>query len=247
MLNVEKFVTLKKKRNMKKLFVLTLFLSALMSCNNTTNQKTESTDEFESFVVKESLDAGAYVYILGEQGEDTKWFAITAQEVKEGDMYYYTEPLVMKDFYSKELDRPFDEVVFLMKVSKDPKDLQQTEAMPSDKPSGKVTTDQLVIEIDIPEGAISIAKLFENMEEYQGQKVKIRGKVIKFSPEIMNTNWIHLQDGTTYDGKYDLTITSNETVVIGDDVTFEGTIVLDKDFGHGYFYEVLMEEAVIVK
>jgi len=34
---------------------------------------------------------------------------------------------------------------------------------------------------------------------------------------------------------------------VGDVVTFEGVITLDKDFGAGYFYKVIMEEAVLVK
>lgn len=234
---------------MKKLFILTLLLSALISCNNNSNQKTESGDEFESFVVKETIAAGGYVYILGEQGEETKWFAISAQEVNEGEVYYYTEPLVMKDFYSKELDRPFDEVVFLMKVSKDAADLKPVveEPLMDGKPSGKVITEKKTVSIDIPENGINIAQLYENAKQYEGKKIIVRGEVVKFSPEIMNTNWIHLQDGTSFNDKYDLTITSSEAVNVGDIVTFEGVVTLDKDFGYGYFYELLLEEAVTIK
>jgi hypothetical protein len=75
--------------------------------------------------------------------------------------------------------------------------------------------------------------------------VKIRGAVTKFNPDIMQTNWIHIQDGSDFDGKYDLTITSDQLVETGLIITVEGKITLDKDFGYGYFYEVLMEEAKI--
>jgi hypothetical protein len=34
---------------------------------------------------------------------------------------------------------------------------------------------------------------------------------------------------------------------VGDIVTLEGKIVLDQDFGYGYKYELLMEDAKIIK
>lgn len=237
---------------MKKLFLFTMLLAALVSCKNNTNQKADSDNEFDSFVVKETINAGGYVYLLGEQGDSLKWFAANAREVKIGDKYYYNDPLVMKDFYSKELDRPFDEIIFLMNISKNPEDLKKgTEATEepamSSMPSGKITTDKKELNIEVPEGGISIAQLYENLKKYEGKKVIIKGEVVKFSAAIMNTNWAHIQDGTSFNSKYDLTVTTLENVKLNDIVTFEGTVVLDKDFGYGYFYDVLIENAEIKK
>lgn len=235
---------------MKKTLYLFAFLLVFSACKNNqkgTSQNEESTAAYESFTVKETMQAGGYVYILGEANDQVKWYAISLQEVNVGDVFYYTDPLVMNDFYSKELDRPFDEILFLSHVSKDASSLVQPSTRIMNKPSGKVITDQLELSIDKPEGAISIAQLFENRDQYNGKKVMVRGQVVKFSPEIMNTNWIHLQDGTSFDGKYDLTITSGEVVSVGNVVTFEGKIALDKDFGYGYFYDILIEEATIIK
>ncbi|MBN2237288.1 MAG: hypothetical protein JW729_06995 [Bacteroidales bacterium] len=235
---------------MKNILYLFAFLFVFSGCKNNqkgTSQNEENTAAYESFTVKETMQAGGYVYILGEANDQVKWYAISLQEVNVGDVFYYTDPLVMNDFYSKELDRPFDEILFLSHVSKDANSLIQPTTRIMNKPSGKVITDQLELRIDKPEGAISIAQLFENRDPYNGKKVMVRGQVVKFSPEIMNTNWIHLQDGTSFDGKYDLTITSGEVVSVGDVVTFEGKIALDKDFGYGYFYDILIEEATIIK
>ena len=80
----------------------------------------------------------------------------------------------------------------------------------------------------------------------KGKKVKIRGEVVKYSEAIMNTNWVHIQDGTSFNDKYDLTITTKMAANVQDIVTFEGVVVLNKDFGYGYFYEVLIENAAIV-
>jgi hypothetical protein len=63
----------------------------------------------------------------------------------------------------------------------------------------------------------------------------------------MKKNWIHLQDGTDFSGKFDLAVTTDSEVKVGDNITVEGVITLDKDFGFGYFYEVLMEDAKINK
>jgi hypothetical protein len=68
--------------------------------------------------------------------------------------------------------------------------------------------------------------------------------VVKYSPGIMNKNWVHIQDGTEYDGNYDLTVTTLSEFKVGDIVTLEGKIALDKDFGYGYIYDVLLEDAV---
>jgi len=70
--------------------------------------------------------------------------------------------------------------------------------------------------------------------------------VVKFSPEIMGKNWIHLQDGTGVSGANDLTVTTSATAQTGDTVTISGVLVTDKDFGYGYSYDVIVEDAEVV-
>jgi hypothetical protein len=65
--------------------------------------------------------------------------------------------------------------------------------------------------------------------------------------EVMDKNWVHLQDGTRDGESFDLTVTTLEKATVGDIVEFEGTIVLNKDFGAGYVYDVIMEEGKIRK
>jgi hypothetical protein len=62
----------------------------------------------------------------------------------------------------------------------------------------------------------------------------------------MKTNWVHIQDGTRTDNSFDLTITTNDVTKVGDVVTFEGTVTLKKDFGAGYFYEVIVENGKLI-
>ena len=79
------------------------------------------------------------------------------------------------------------------------------------------------------------------------KSIRIQGKVTRFNEAIMETNWVHIQDGTEYSGKYDLTATTDNVVQVGSIIIIEGKVTLAKDFGYGYSYEVLMEKAILVK
>ena len=103
------------------------------------------------------------------------------------------------------------------------------------------------IRIEPCAGCITIGKLFADKKSYSGKKVKVKGVITKVNEAIMEKNWVHIQDGTDSEGEFDLTITTTRSVSVGDTVTFEGTITLDKDFGYGYFYNILMEDGDIVK
>jgi len=61
----------------------------------------------------------------------------------------------------------------------------------------------------------------------------------------MDRNWVHLKDGTSSGGKSDLTFTTIDTVKVGDVVTMEGTVTLDKEYGAGYVYELVVESALL--
>jgi hypothetical protein len=106
----------------------------------------------------------------------------------------------------------------------------------------KVAVEKIDVKIDPCKDCIKIADLLENKKTYSGKSIKVTGKVTKYNPEIMGKNWIHIQDGSEFEGVFDLTITTDQKVEIGDIITFEGKIALDKDFGYGYLYNVLMEE-----
>ena len=94
---------------------------------------------------------------------------------------------------------------------------------------------------------ITIGRLLADKKSFSGKTIKVKGVVTKVNEEIMDRNWIHIQDGTEAEGNYDLTVTSDQKVTVGETVTFEGKIALDKDFGYGYFYNVLMEEGKIIR
>ncbi len=93
----------------------------------------------------------------------------------------------------------------------------------------------------------SIAELYQEKDQLKGKQVKLHGKVVKVNNGIMNRNFIHLQDGTGEKGTNDITITSQDTAKVGDEVTAVGTVTVDLDFGAGYTYPVIVEKATITK
>jgi len=93
----------------------------------------------------------------------------------------------------------------------------------------------------------SVAVLYQTKAKLAGQTVSAHGKVVKVNNGIMDRNWIHVQDGTgTGDAKTnDLVVTSKQTAAVGDEVTITGVAALDRDFGGGYNYPLLIENATI--
>ena len=112
----------------------------------------------------------------------------------------------------------------------------------ADDKKSAVIVKKMDIKLEPCDGCTSISSLLSNKQSFSGKVIRVKGQVTKFNPEIMGKNWVHIQDGSEFQGGFDLTITTDKKVSLGDTVTFEGKIVLDKDFGYGYFYNILMEE-----
>ncbi len=93
----------------------------------------------------------------------------------------------------------------------------------------------------------SVAELYLEREQLKGQQVQLQGKVVKVNNGILNRNFIHLQDGTGEKGSNDVTVTSQDTAQVGDQVRVVGTVTLDLDFGSGYTYPLIVEKASITK
>jgi hypothetical protein len=135
-------------------------------------------------------------------------------------------------------------VLFVDDISDKPP-VAQNPASKQKTPGRPVIQKKENITIEPAKGGISISDLYKNPGTYAGKTVKIRGLVVKYSREIMKKNWVHLQDGTEFSGKYDLTITTMDSVEVSNTVTFTGIISLNKDFGYGYSYDVIMEDAKV--
>jgi hypothetical protein len=208
--------------------------------------------ETHVMVADEVLQTTQYTYIHGKDGDKELWVAVNRMDASVGTKYYFIGGLPMADFKSKELNRTFKEVLFADNISTS---LQNTDPnTPIVTQNSKVVSTGSAIPLEKQEvkvshgkGELTIAQLFANKKEYSGKIVKLKGKVTKFTGGIMKKNWIHLQDGTENSGKFDLVVTTSQEVKVDDLISVEGVISTEKDFGFGYYYDVIMEDAKVSK
>jgi hypothetical protein len=235
---------------MKQYLLLATLILIFSSCQSNQSSKpivqTQVNSNSHVVIVKEVMQVAGYTYLRVTENEKELWLATPPITATVGETLYYEGGFEMTNFKSKELNRTFESIYFLEGISKEPIEARSKEDMVS--PGATAAKEgKKEIAVTPAEGGISIAELYSKRATYEGKTVKIKAEVTKFSPEIMGTNWIHAQDGTDSEGNFDLTVTSDETVTVGDVVVFEGKVVLKKDLGYGYFFEVLLEDAKVVK
>ncbi len=225
---------------------LTAIILLSVSCKTKNKANENLAPNVHKVTAEEVIQTSAYTYLrVSEESKET-WIAITRQEVEKGKSYYYIPGIEMTDFVSKELKRTFKSIFFVDKFSEQPITNIKTNA--ADAPKGNLSAvAKEGIKVEPAVGGITIAELYAKKDSYAGKTVKIKGEVVKFNAEIMGKHWVHLQDGTNSNGSFDIAFTTNDVTKIGDVVTFEGTVTLKKDFGAGYFYEVIIENAKLLQ
>jgi hypothetical protein len=216
-------------------------------------------------VVQETLDASDYTYMRLKTADGETWAAVLKSPVKKGDDVTVVNAAPMDGFESKTLNRKFDRIVFgnlapsgeagpvPMASGHAPADPAKVrEEMKSQHAAAASgPADAGKIEVKKAEGAKgrSVAELFAQRAALKDKEVAVRGKVVKFTAQVMGKNWIHLRDGSgSREGKDDdITVTTTDAAAVGDVVLATGTVRLDRDFGAGYSYPVLIENGKLSK
>jgi hypothetical protein len=193
-------------------------------------------------LVKDVKQTNTYTYLEVEGEKQTIWMAVTKRKVDKGEIIDVDLGKPFKNFQSKALNRTFKELHLVSQY----KINGSTVGASSPKVKKKVLKANIKLG-SIKKADYLISEIFQNKDKLAGKTITIRGKVVKFAPKIMGKNWIHLQDGSGKAGTNDLTITSQETVKFGDIVLFKGKVVTNQDIGAGYKYDVLLEEAKVIK
>jgi len=196
--------------------------------------------------IVEVIQASNYSYLQVDEDGETYWIAVNKGDFKEGNTLYHLTGMEMRDFESKDLGRTFDVIYFVNDVSDAPIYETQQMVKGQTEPQRPVLSKKEVT-VEIPEGGISIGELYANMETYKDKEVIVRGEVTKVNREILDRNWVHIQDGTGDDNHFDLTVTTLHNPEKGDVVTYKGKVSVNKDFGMGYSYELILEDATIVE
>jgi len=213
--------------------------------------------------VSETMDASGYTYVLVDNGTEKIWAAAPQFAVKKGEKVTVPEGMPMQNYESKTLNRKFDVVYFVGAIGKGDQRPTMAPAAPamasapaseqSQMPEGahpkldpvQAAKDANVSFSGIKKADKTVGEIFAGQGALGGKEVAVRGKVVKFSPQIMGKNWVHVQDGTGQAGANDLTVTTADSANVGDTVLITGKITLKKDFGMGYKYDVIIEDGKV--
>jgi len=210
--------------------------------------------------VLEIKPAMGYKYLkVQEQGKQT-WVAIANAPVKVGDKIGFDKKTMMKDFKSKSLHQEFKEIYFASDVylpqkasgPKSMKDLLGLGTKAKDPHAGMgigmsaQPIDEKPSKPFVKKDTYTVEEIHMWRKNLQGQTIALEASVFKVSKGIMKRDWVHLGDGTGNEQKLtdDLVFTAATTnIKSGDKVLAKGTVAVDKDFGYGYFYPVIIQNA----
>jgi len=206
---------------------------------------TQDDDASLSGKVLETMDSGGYTYVNIQKKGKSKWVAVPQTKVTVGQQISFAPGLVMMDFKSNTLGRTFDSIVFSTGI-----------AGPESKVSGHKSSEvkqavagTIKVEKAAGPNAYTVAELYQKSAALDKKGIVVKGKVVKVSQAIMGKNWVHIQDGSgdASKGSNNIIATTQDLPSVGDVVTANGTLYKDKDFGSGYKYAVIVEEANIKK
>ncbi|MFN7085733.1 MAG: nucleotide-binding protein [Burkholderiales bacterium] len=198
--------------------------------------------------VLEVRDADSFTYLRLRTKDGEIWAAVTRTPVKNGAEVTLENTIVMNGLESKALKKKFDRVMF------------GTLAGASSGTSGELaavhagiakTADAEDIKVPKANGpnARTVAEINAKRVELKDKTVLLRGKVVRYTPDVLGKNWLHLRDGSgsAADQTNDVVATTKDRSRIGDVVLVKGIVRTDRDLGAGYAYRVLIEEAALQK
>lgn len=238
---------------------------AAMPSSGTTAQAISGT-------VAEVIDVATYTYVRLTTGAGEMWAAIPTTKVAVGEKVTLVNPQAMQNFTSKTLNRTFDVIQFASGLEGRGAAAPAAEgALPEGhpavgegggtpamqgfglkagaKPGEAAAAIDPKVEKATGADAKTVAELFAQKTALKDKAVTVRGKVVKVTTGVLGKNWLHLRDGSGAEASKDndIIVTSAATAAIGDTVTVKGPVHLDRDFGAGYAYSVIIEDASVTK
>lgn len=226
--------------------LLTMFLLAAASLTYAAPDTGATTIKGEVIEVK---DVDSYTYLRLKTRSGETWAAVTRAPVRKGAQVSIENAMVMNNFESKTLKKTFPTIIFGSLASTStghaagdgvkawtPVGAGKTEV----SPTSKVTKASGA-------NARTVEEIIGNAAKLKDKPVAVRGEVVKYNPGIMGKNWVHLRDGTGSEaaGNNDILVTTKGSTKIGSTITAEGIVRTNKDFGAGYAYAVMIEDATL--
>lgn len=237
---------------MKALLVICMLVAApFLWAGNMPATLTPAAAKVVSGEVLEVQDVEGYTYLRLKTAQGETWAAVATAPVKKGAKVTIENATFMTNFQSKALKKTFDTIVF-GNLASGPGGAPKagSDAAAAHAGVGKAAD---TADVRVPKAsganARTVAEIMTRPAGLKDKPVLVRGKIVKYSSGIMGKNWIHLRDGTGSDADKtnDVLVTTNEQAKVGDIVTAKGVVRVDKDFGAGYSYKAMIEDATLQK
>lgn len=187
--------------------------------------------------VLEVQEVESYTYLRLKTSEGETWAAVGKAPVVKGAQVVIENAMTMNDFESKSLKKNFKTIIFGTLGGAAG---AAHAAKPADVGDVKVSR-------ATGANAYTVLEIVTKAKALKDKPVVVHGKIVKYNAGIMGKNWVHLRDGTGSEGSNDILVTTQSQAKVGDVVTVKGVVRNDKDFGAGYSYKVLIEEATLQK
>lgn len=215
--------------------------------------------------VIETTNTAGYTYVQVDTGSKKLWAATTQFAVKAGDQVTVAGGTPMSNYHSKSLNRDFDVVYFTGSIVVNGSNAGATPALPPGHPplpgtatpalppghpaltAAAAAPNLELTGIKRAEGGKTVKEVYAAKAKLAGQTVAVRGKVVKYNAMILGKNWLHIQDGSGSAGTADndLTVTTSTPTAIGATVLVTGKVSTNRDFGAGYKYALILEDAQV--
>jgi len=241
---------------MKKILFFTVILAVMsLSCNSMAGKEQKKQVNDGDGIVISAVNGAGYTFLELKADKGNYWAATREIEVKKGDVVKLINPMLMKKFEAKSLSKIFDEIYFVdsivvngkVAVKKTDKAVSPHGSMAKGGGNGHMadSSEVDVSKVEKAKDGVTINEILTNPTAFKGKEVVINAVITKYLPEIMGRNWLHLKDASSKE--VHIAAITDEKFNKGDIVLIKGTVVLDKDFGHGYKYKVLVDNVVSVK
>ena len=231
-------------------FSFTLFISGVSGLvyaeQKTATQKRHAAPNILSGNVTDVINVPGYTYAEVNIGKNKVWVAGPVTLLKKGERVSFSRGMLMENFRSKSMKRDFSVVYFVGRfiTANSTTSAKSTGKSSAHAPIKYKKISKQIEGIKKVKGGFSISEIYLDKEKLKGKNLRVRGKVTRFTADVMGNNWLHIRDSSTLN---DLTVTTKDTVAVDDIVVIEGKLELNKDFSYGYVYPAILLDAKLKK
>ncbi len=197
--------------------------------------------------VVEAVTGGGYTYMNIKEGGNNFWIAGPESAIAKGTSVSFSEQVWMQNFTSQALGRTFPKILFVSGVqaaAPAAKAAPAVKAAPAIKAAPAASAQKSPAQGFAK--AYTIGEILSKKAELNGRQISVKGTVVKVSRNIMGRTWVHMEDGSG-EGERLVFRSINDTAEVDSVITATGRLETDMDFGFGYFYPVIVEDAVFSK